>query len=153
MVEQRVDRAREFAYQAPRRCANAGCCRGADEIGYRLRLSEVDLVIEKCPLGELTGLGQARAEIEAALQDQRQDPRATVTLELQNVFAGIRRRRGKEQRDAMIERVVIRAAKRSTRRHARHQRAADDAVDDAVEVWSRHPDDAEATAPRRRRDS
>ena len=95
-VEKRVDLAREFADQAARCRANAGGRRGADEIGHRFGLSEVDLVVEKRALGELTRLGKARAEIEAALQHQRQNGRAAVSLQLENVFARVRRRRGEE---------------------------------------------------------
>src|SRR2546430_12619729 len=93
-VEERVDLASEFADQAARCRANTGGRRCTDEIGHRFRLSEVDFIVEECALGELTRLGKARAEVEAALQGQRKNRRAAMSLQLENIFSGVRRQRG-----------------------------------------------------------
>src|ERR1700694_4137820 len=84
-VEERVYLAGEFA-DRPARCrANTGGRRGTDEIGHRFRLSEVDFSVEECALDELTRLGKARAEIEAALEGQGKNRRSAVSLQLENV--------------------------------------------------------------------
>src|SRR4026208_1558405 len=45
-----------------------GCGRaGGDEVGDRLGLREIDLVVEECALGEFTGPRATRAELHAAL--------------------------------------------------------------------------------------
>ena len=75
-----------------------------------------------------------------------------MSLQLENIFSGVRRRRGKEQRDALVERIAMRAVECSARCYARRERAADNAVDDTGEIRSRKPDDADAAAPRGRRD-
>ena len=73
---------------------------GGNQISHAFRLRQIKLVVEESALGKLAWLSQARAQFEAALQHQLQHGRATMTLQLQHIFAGVGMRRGKEQSDA-----------------------------------------------------
>jgi hypothetical protein len=66
-------------------------------------LRQVELVVEECAFGELARLGYASAELETASQQLLHDDGPAMAMQLYHVFAGIRMRRGKIQRKALID--------------------------------------------------
>ncbi|ANY61086.1 hypothetical protein MA05_01965 [Comamonas aquatica] len=113
---QLADLAREVARQRAAGAARRRLGAGVDQVGNRLGLGQVDLVVEEGALGELTGLGQAQAGqdrgavgprrlrgLQAARQQQLQHHGAAVGLQLQHVLAGVAVRAGEVQRQAMVD--------------------------------------------------
>ncbi|MNL86659.1 hypothetical protein D3C87_2154530 [compost metagenome] len=64
------------------------CRAGFNQVGNRLGLRQVELVVEKRTLAELTRPRQAAAQLQAALQQHVQDDWATVPLQLQHILTG-----------------------------------------------------------------
>ena len=60
---------------------------GLDQVGDGLGLGQVELVVEKCTLAELTGPSQACTQLQATAQQQVEHHRAAMALQLQHVFA------------------------------------------------------------------
>ncbi len=124
-VAQQVNLPRKLARQRAAGAAGGRCRRSVNQIGNRLGLRQVDFVVEKRPLGELTRLGDAqagqhlRAGLQAARQQQLQHDRAAVGLQLQHVLAGVGVRRGKVQRQPLVNRLAVAVAKRQIGRLAR----------------------------------
>ena len=86
---------------SPLQRAHGGTCGvarpGIDEIGHRLGLREIDLVVEEGALGEFPRPRTAGAELDAAFDQPLHDDGSAMTLELDHVFAGIRIRAWEEQ--------------------------------------------------------
>jgi hypothetical protein len=102
---QRVHALRERALQRAAGRARGGLGAGVDEVGHGLGLREVELVVEEGALRELARLGQAaaRAGLQAARQQQLQQHRAAVGLQLEHVLAGVGVRRREVQRQALVD--------------------------------------------------
>jgi hypothetical protein len=111
-----LDLGREGAGQRTAGRAGGRLGAGVDQVGHRLGLGQVELVVEEGALGELAGLGQAQAgqarlagvgalqrRLQAARQQQLQHHRAAVGLQFQHVFAGVAVRRGKVQRQPVVD--------------------------------------------------
>ena len=62
--------------------------------------------------------------VDAALQHELQDDRATVALQFEHVFAGVRMRRREVERDAAVERAAAGVEKRHIARVTRRERLA-----------------------------
>ena len=101
---QLVDLLRELARQRARGAARGGFGAGLDQVGHGLGLGKVDLVVEKGALGELARprQPQARLRLQAARQQQLQQHRAAVGLQLEHVFAGVAVRGRKVDRQATV---------------------------------------------------
>ena len=125
-VAQHMDLARELAGQRATGAARRSFGAGVDQIGDGLGLGQIDLVIEKRALGELTGLGYAqarharpagggiclRAGFQAAREQQLQHHRTAMRLQLEHVFAGIGVRCREVQGQALVDDGLIVGAKR-----------------------------------------
>ena len=107
---QRVHFARELAGEAARRGARGGGRRRFDQVGHAFRLREIELAVEERALREFAGLGEPRAELDAAREQQPQHRRAAVAVQLE--------RRPRRCRNAAREsraRGPCRAARRARR--------------------------------------
>ena len=85
--------------------ARRGLGAGVDQVGHRLGLRQVELVVEEGALGEFAGLRPAAGRCAAPASRQRASSscsthRAAVRLQLQHVFAGVRMRRREVDRQA-----------------------------------------------------
>ena len=138
-----------------------------DQVGDGLGLREVELVVEEGALGELARpamrrSGQARLArrivtlargLEAAREQQLQHDRAAVRLQLEDVFAGVRMRRRKEDRQAAGRwRRHRRRENGDVGRVARRRAPAAERLDQRREAAARDAHDADRAAPARGRD-
>ena len=129
---ERVHPAGEGAGQRARRRTGRRLGAGVDEVGHRLGLRQVELVVEEGPLGELARLRQPRLgvgglqRLQAARQQQLQHHRAAVRLQLEHVFAGVRVRRREVDRESAVQFGAAVADERQQRGLPRHERAAAD---------------------------
>ena len=80
---------------------------GRDQIHHALGLSEVELAVEKCALGEFAGCGHHRAAFEKAAEHFTRHEDAAVPGELDAGFAGETSRRTKDREQAIIDRHAI----------------------------------------------
>ena len=85
-----------------------------DQVADRLGLRQVELAGEKCALSEFAGLGQPRAQLERAPQQQIEHHRRSVRGNLYEVFAGVGIGRGEQGDHRLVD-----AARRSTPHRAR----------------------------------
>src|SRR5690554_5030577 len=67
-----------------------------DEVADGLRLRQIDAAIEEGAEREFAGFGKARAEASHDRQHAAEHDGAAVTTDLDDIFAGVRVRRGKE---------------------------------------------------------
>ncbi len=135
------------AHRGPRRFTRAG----VDEIGDGLGLREIQLLIEEGALSEFAGEGAARTQLQHASDQCFDDDRAAVTLQLQNVFAGIGMRRRKEQRHAGIDGILILGQKPREGRPPRRRQISENHRGDLRRLRTGDPHDPHASAPGRRR--
>ena len=119
------DRGGELAGQGPVRGPGRGAGTRVDEIRHRFGLQQVQLVVEEGPLGELAGTRQPGAEPDDPRHQHVQQHRTAVGVQLEHVLAGEGMGRGKEQREAGIERLAVRVAKTVERGDARLRAAAE----------------------------
>jgi len=90
---------------------------GVDEVGNRLRLNEVDAVVEKSAEREFARLGEPGAGLHRLLDDLAKHDRAAVRADFDDVFTGVGVRSRKVGRNDLIapdarERGVPRAKRR-----------------------------------------
>ena len=99
--EQRVARfgglAAKASFELVPRSAQGEPRLGRDQIHHALGLSEVELAVEKCVLGEFTGCGHHRTAFEKAAEHFARHKDAAVTGELDAGFAGETSRRTKDR--------------------------------------------------------
>ena len=165
-------RASPRAHRSRARARISGRCRArrclgarVDQVGDGFGLREVELVVEESALGELARRGDAQSGqallarrivtlargLEAARDQQLQHDRATVRLELEDVFAGVRMRRREEDRQTAVDGVAIGREERDVGRVARRERARPrDRLDERRETAARYAHDADRAAPARR---
>ncbi len=152
-LHQPVHRDRELAGQRARRRARRLLGAGVDQVGHRLGLRQVELVVQERPLRELAGLGQPQPErlpgLEHPAQQQLQHHRPAVPLQLEHVLAGVRMGRRKVDRDALVDRAAVAGQERPVGRVPRRQRAPEQRRDDRRQVVPGDPHHADAAAPRR----
>jgi hypothetical protein len=91
-------------------------------------LGEIEFVVQKRTPREFAGLGEPQIErstrFETALQHELQHHRSAVTLQLENMLARVRVRRGKVERNAAIENLASRIDERHITRVARSEHLA-----------------------------
>ena len=95
---------RELAAERIERRARSSRRTGADQVGHRLGLRQIELVVQERALRELSRPRRARAELEAALNQQRHHHRPAVPVQLQHVLAGEGTRRREVKRESRIDR-------------------------------------------------
>ena len=114
-LRQRLDRARApglgaVAEQAAHLLERLPALRlglGADQVGERLDLGEVELAVLEGAAGELAGLRQPQALDPAERRQHRGDHRAAaVELKLGHVLAGLAARAGKPERQRLVDRLA-----------------------------------------------
>jgi hypothetical protein len=124
-----------------------------DEVGHRLGLREVELVVEERAPRELAGLGHAQAHplarLEHARKEQLHHDRTAVALKLQHRLAGIGVGCRKVERDAMVDRLAIGGEERREGCLARSERPRADGRDDLRQVGAGDAHHADAPATRR----
>ena len=100
-IAQCVNLVRKRAGQRPAGAARCSLGAGVDQVSNRLGLGQVDLVVQKCPLGELAWLRHAQPRqhracargalrcFQAARQQQLKHHRPAMGLQLQHVLTGV----------------------------------------------------------------
>ncbi len=106
-----VNGCREIALQGTHGAARGLFGGGIDQISHAFSLRQVHFVVKKGALREFARLGEARTQLQAALQYGLQHRRAAMALEFQHLFPGIGMGRRKEQRDALIQRTAVSSQK------------------------------------------
>ena len=76
---------------------------GGGEIGHRLGLQEVELVVEKGSPGEFAGLGEAQPPAAERRHDRSNDGAAAVQVQFGDILAGDAGGARKPQRQAVVE--------------------------------------------------
>ena len=79
--------------------------------------AKIELAVQESAPGEFAGLREARAELDAALEQHPQDHRPAVPLQLEDVFARVGMRR-RENRAQCPRRSLRRSASRKRERRA-----------------------------------
>jgi hypothetical protein len=80
---------------------------GVNKVRHAFSLRQVKLVIQECTQGKLSWLRQPRASGKTTRQQQVHDCRAAMSLQLQNLFSGIRLGSGKVERYSLIDNATI----------------------------------------------
>jgi len=125
---------------------------GLDQVGDTLGLGEIELAVEKGATGEFTRLGQAGAELKAALEQHLHDHGSTVALQLEHVFAGEGGRRSEIKKDALVDCPLLLVEEAGEVRGARPRCTAAQREGKGDETGAGDADDTDAAAARRRRD-
>ena len=90
---------------------------GLDEIGHSFGLHEIELVVQKGPFGEFSGLGQANAvrlpHLQHAPQQNLLHHGATMALQFEDVLARVGMRRRKPQGQAVVDGLAAFGQERS----------------------------------------
>ena len=144
-----ADRARELPRQAARRSPGRGRRRRVDQVGHTLGLREVELAVEERAQRELARLGEPRPELDAAGEQEPQHRRPPVAVQFDDVLAGVGLRRRKVECEPLVDDRPGAVAERRERRHPRREGPAGKRRHELRHPGARHPDDADAAAPRR----
>src|SRR5208282_3922552 len=118
-----------------------------DQVGNGLSLRNVDLTVQKRTLAELARPRHAASEPKGALHQQIHDQRATVSVQLENVLPGERRRRGEVQGETLIQRVALAVQETREPREPRRRQVSEDRACDARHVRPGHPNDSDRPSP------
>ena len=102
-LHQVLDSSREVPLQGAQGIFRRGLGAGIDQVGDRLGLGEVELVVEEGAFGELPRTGGAGPQLEAAAEQQIHDHRTTMPLQLEDILPGEGVWPGEEERDAFID--------------------------------------------------
>ena len=113
----------ELAGERAQRRAGRFARRRVDEIGDPFGLREIELALEERAAREFARLGEARAGVEAGVEQRLHHDRAAVALQLQHRLAGIGMRRREVESDALVD---ASPANRSEGRQPRLGQAAED---------------------------
>ena len=98
---------RELAGQRPHRRAGGALRSAVDQVGYRLGLGKIDLVVEEGPFGEFARPGDPGAQGAGALEQPGHDDGSAMALQFDHVLACERLRRRKEKHDAAVDRAPV----------------------------------------------
>ena len=122
-VDERADLVRKRAGQAAGRGARRRRRRGVDQIRHTLGLREVELAVEERALRELSRPREARAQFDAAREQQAQHRGPAVAVQLEHVLARVRPRCRKVEGEALVERFAGAPSEGGAGCHARDERA------------------------------
>lgn len=93
VLDERVNFARERAFERAARRPRSRLGAGLDQIGDGLRLGEIELVVQKCAASEFARFRdpkpEAPADFDRPLQNELQYDRPAVTLQLQHMLARV----------------------------------------------------------------
>ncbi len=115
---------------------------GADQVGERLDLGEVELAVLEGAAGELARLRQPQPLDPAERRQHRGDDRvAAVELKLHHVLAGLAAGAGKPERQRLVDRLAgQRIAHIRERRLARLRHPPNERLERGTAAWARHAD-------------
>ena len=143
-LQQRVDLARKHAFHRLQRRAGASARARGDQVGDGFGLRQVELAVEKRPLGEFARPRQPRAQLARAAQQQIEQYRAAMPLQFQHMFAGVRGGRGKIQQQAAIDQLAFGIMKGGEMRMPRRRRSTEQRLRHRRRGRSGHPHHAHA---------
>ena len=101
----------ELTVERAHRGARCSFGSGIDQVGDGFGLRQIELAIKVGALRELARLRASRAELEQPADQGLDQHRAAVPVQLEYVLAGIGVRRREVQRQAVIDRLAVAAAK------------------------------------------
>ena len=151
-VDQHAHLARELAGERPRGRACRRRRGGIDQVGHAFRLRKVELAVQNAR--RVNSPGAARRAPSSRQRARTSFSAAGLPCPCNSstsspVYdAGA----GKQQRDALVERLAARAAEDRERRGPRVERPGDEGGDDLPHVGARHAHDADAASSSRRGD-
>ena len=151
LVPERANGGRKFTAQRTQRTARRFTAGRIDEVGDRLGLREIELAFQEGAACELSGFREPSAIVHTRGEQHLHHNGPAMAVELENVFAGVRMRRRKGEGDAVVDRLAPWPYEARVRRLTRRRQCAKQSRGDARRCWTGEPDDADATAPRRRR--
>ncbi len=102
-LDQGMNGLRKLSGQRTQRSPNRLRRRCLNQVGNRLGLCEIELVVEICAAGKFARLCKTRAKLKAAGEQELQNHRAAVSLEFQHIFAGEGIGRRKVEQDSLVE--------------------------------------------------
>ena len=102
-------------------------------------MRQIQLVIEECALGKFTGPRRTRPEVQTTPKDHLHHNGAAVAMQLQRIFARVRRRADKMDGQPFIKRVPGRIKKRQKRRSTRLQSPPKDPCNETGNIPARDP--------------
>ena len=143
---------RELALQGAQRRSRCLGRAAVDQVRDGLRLRQVDPVVQERSLREFARSGLPGAEFENAPQQDVEHHRSAVALKLKHVFTGQRVRRGKVERQALVDRVASGVEEIPQRGQARWRQVAQQRRGDRPAGRTRDADDADAAPAWRRGD-
>ena len=141
------ERTRKRTPRAARRSLGARI----NQIGNRLGLRQIDLVVKKRPLGELPRLSQSQPwqgrlrQLKTPRHQQLQHHRPAVRLQLQHILTRVTARPGKEDRQPLINGLPRAIGKRQVMRLTRIERPAQQLLRKRPQRLARHPHDTHGT--------
>ena len=103
LLHQGVHALGKLAAQTAVGCTRRSRAAGIDQVGNGFRLAEVEFVVVKSALGELTGPGRPCTQFQHAGQQLIHDHGAAVAMQLQHMLAGVGGWRGEVQRQTLID--------------------------------------------------
>ncbi len=142
----------KLALQGAHRGARGLRGAAADQVGDRLGLGKVELVVEKGALGKFARTRRARAERQHTRQQQVEHHRTAVAVQLQHMFAGEGGRRREIQREAGVDQRAVSGPEIPPSRLARRWQRPQQAARDVRHVRSGNAHDANAALSGRRGD-
>ena len=152
LVDQRVHDVRERAGERLRRRLGGSFGGRVDQVGHRLGLGQVELVVQKSAAREFARFGQAQihaaSRFQHATQQHLQHDRTAVALQFEHVFTGVRMRTGEVQGQAFVDDVAVARLERDIGRVARRElHAGEQGIDQAAERLAGGAHDADTAAP------
>src|SRR6185437_15715895 len=127
----------ERAHGRARRLARAG----VDQVGDRLRLGEVQLVVEEGALRELPRQGAPGAQLRHPVDQRLEHQWPTVPMQLEYVLAGVGVRSREKDREAGVDRLLCAVEKAGEAGPARQRQLAEQNGGDLGNPRSRDPYD------------
>ena len=144
--------AAKLAIELAQSVAPLGLGLGRGEIGDRLGLGQVELVVQKRAAGEFAGLGQPQPEPAQCRDNRRQNGAAAVQVELRDILAGKARRRRKPQDESVVEGLAcLGIDEPAAARRPRGRKIAGERAHRARGVGAGQPQHRDGGAPGRRR--
>ncbi len=120
-IEQGLDPPGKLAGQRALGGAGGGGAAGGDQVGHRFGLGQVEFAFQEGALGELAWPRRAGAELVEPGQQQVEQDRVAVAVQLDHVLAGVGRRRRKDQHQAPVDDLAILILEAAIERLARRQ--------------------------------
>ncbi len=148
-VGEAPDHRRELPLQGSHRSTSRLSRAGVDQVGDRLGLSQIELVVEKRTLCELARVGASRPELDDSRYQSLEHHLAPVTVQFQHVLAGVRVRCREEKRQTGIDRLVVRIREAGERRATRYRDLTKHDSSDFGRLDTGDPHDADPASTRR----